>query len=238
MAFRHKLTIHDRIALPTPGGLQEFPVLGIYRDYSSEHGRILLHRSAYNRYWDDSRIRSLAVYTKTTSDINQLRTQIATLNSSEQALRIRSNREIRERSLLIFERTFTITGVLRLLAVAIAFVGVLSALMALQLGRLREYATLRALGMSSKEISRLISLQTTLLGCCAGLLAIPTGLLMAAILIHVINRRAFGWTMPVEVNLWLLLECFLLAGLAAYFAGIYPAWRVSRATPTNALRAD
>ena len=240
LAFRHNLAVDDRIALPTPEGLQEFPVVGIYRDYSSEHGRILLHRSAYNHYWHDYRVRSLAVYAHAQTNLAQLRNKIAALGHSYsgQALRIRSNREIRERSLRIFERTFTITSVLRVLAVGIAFVGVLSALMALQLDRIRDYATLRTLGMTSKEISQLISLQTTLMGCSAGLLAIPIGLLMAAILIYVINRRAFGWTMPVEVDIWLLIQCVLLAGLAAYLAGLYPAWRIGRTAPADALRAD
>ena len=238
LAFRHRLAVQDHIALPTLDGLREFPVLGIFRDYSSEHGRILLHRSAYHRYWNDSRVRSLAVYAQAHADIAQMRNQIAALNDSEKPLRIRLNREIRERSLLIFERTFTITSVLRVLAVGIAFVGVLSALMALQLDRIREYATLRTLGMTSKEISRLISLQTTLMGCSAGLLAVPTGLLMAVVLIFVINRRAFGWTLPVEIDPWLLLECVMLAGLAAFLAGLYPAWRISRAVPAHALRAE
>ena len=238
LAFRHKLAIHDYIALATLDGPRKFPIVGIIRDYSSEHGRILIHRSTYNRYWGDARIRSLAVYTQANADITQLRNQIAALNDPEHPLRIRSNRDIRERSLLIFERTFTITNVLRMLAVAIAFIGVLSALMALQLDRVRDYATLRILGMTSKEISRLISLHTTLLGCSAGLLAIPTGLLMAVILIEVINRRAFGWTLPLEVNPWLLCQCVMLAGLAAYLAGLYPAWRISRAVPAHALRTD
>jgi len=80
--------------------------------------------------------------------------------------------------------------------------------------------------------------ETGLLGAIAGVLAVPVGLGMALVLIHVINRRAFGWsidtTMPAEV----LLQAVGLAVLAALAAGVYPAWRLARTSPAAALRAE
>jgi len=155
-----------------------------------------------------------------------------------QSLLIRSNRDIQNRTLEIFDRTFTITQVLRVLAILVAVVGVLSALLALQLERAREFATLRAMGMTAGEIGKLVSLQTGFMGAAAGLLAIPTGLLLAAVLIFVINRRAFGWSLPFEINPLLLLETVALAIFAALLAGLYPIWRMARARPADALRME
>ena len=155
-----------------------------------------------------------------------------------QPLMIRPNRDIQELTLDIFDRTFTITNVLRLLAVLIALVGTLSALLALQLERAREFAVLRATGMTVREVGGLVSLQTGFMGAAAGLFALPTGLMMAFVLIFVINRRAFGWSLPFQVSSLLLLETVALAIAAALLAGLYPIWRMAGTPPADALRSE
>ena len=154
------------------------------------------------------------------------------------ALRIQSNREIREHSMAVFDRTFTITRVLRLLAIGVAFAGVLSALMALQLERSREQAVLRAIGVTPGQLSVLIGWQTGLMGLYAGLCALPLGWLMSAVLIEVINRRAFGWSIITQLPPAAMFEALLLALGAALLAGLYPAWRIGRVTPALALREE
>jgi putative ABC transport system permease protein len=138
----------------------------------------------------------------------------------------------------IFDRTFLITGVLRLLAVAVAFVGVLSALLAMLMERSREFAILRANGVTPREILYLLSLETGFLGLTAGVLAIPTGLLLAAVLVHVINQRAFGWTMSLTIEPLVLFQALGLATVAALIAGLYPAWRAARSHPAASLRIE
>src|SRR5690606_4168245 len=101
----------------------------------------------------------------------------------------------RELTLQIFDRTFAITHVLRLLAIGVAFVGVFGAMLALQLQQGRDHAVLRASGMTGAGLAGLIVLQTLILGACAGVLALPLGLMMSEVLIDVINQRSFGWSM-------------------------------------------
>src|SRR5690606_24672778 len=102
---------------------------------------------------------------------------------------------------------------------------ILGALMTLQLERLREYAILRATGMTPGDVAAMVLLQTGVLGLCAGLLALPLGLLMSELLIEVINRRSFGWTLQQTLPPGVLIEALLLAVGAALLAGLYPAWR-------------
>ena len=195
----------------------------MFLDYGSEHGRILIHRHTYNAHWNDRVVNSSAIYAESGVDPNVVRQRLEHTVGPLQALVLRSNRHIQEYTLAIFDRTFTITRVLRLLAMVVAFVGVLSALMALQLERAREFAILRAIGMTPAEIARLVSLETGFMGLAAGLLAIPVGLLLAAVLIFVINRRAFGWTLPYQVDPWILVQAVVLALVAALLAGSIPA---------------
>jgi len=115
-------------------------------------------------------------------------------------------------------------------------VGTLSALLAMQLERMREYALLRATGMTVQEVAAMIGIQTVVLGVLAGLFAMPLGLLISEVLIDVINRRSFGWSMLYSLPMSVLLEALMLATVAALLAGIYPALRVAAVSPAQALR--
>jgi putative ABC transport system permease protein len=128
--------------------------------------------------------------------------------------------------------------VLRLLAFVVAFIGVLSALMALQLERGRELGVLRANGLTPGQIWQLVTVQTGLMGLVAGLLAVPAGLLLAAVMIFVVNKRSFGWTLQMELGPEVLGQAVLLAVVGALLAGIFPSWRMSRTSPALALREE
>ncbi len=151
---------------------------------------------------------------------------------------IGSNRALREGTLAIFDRTFAITAVLQLLATIIAFIGILSALMALQLERSRELGMLRANGLTPVQLWGLVLGQTSLIGLAAGLLAAPLGLTLGLVLIYVINRRSFGWSLDLSLEPTLFLQALLVALTAALLAGIYPAWKMGRTSPAAALRDE
>ena len=138
----------------------------------------------------------------------------------------------------VFDRTFRITEVLRYLSLLVAFIGVLSALMALQLERRKEYAVLRALGMTPSQIAALITLQSLLLGLLAALLAIPTGIALAWVLTDAIQVRAFGWSMALQLPPSPVLFTLVLGCTAALLASLYPAWRSARHDPAPQLRED
>jgi putative ABC transport system permease protein len=110
--------------------------------------------------------------------------------------------------------------------------------MALQLERARELGVLRAQGLMPREVWQLVVTETGLLGGIAGALAVPVGVGLALVLIHVINRRAFGWSIATTVPPELLLQAMGLAVLAALAAGAYPAWRLARTPPASALREE
>ena len=164
--------------------------------------------------------------------------QLREATRADQGLLIRSNRDLRQASLDVFDQTFAVTTVLRLLTILVAFIGVLTALMALQMERARELAVLRANGMTPRQVRTLVTTQTGLMGLLAGLLSVPLGLLLAWLLIFVINRRSFGWTLQFEVDPVLLLQAVVLALVAALVAGWWPGRRMSRQNASEALRFE
>ncbi len=162
----------------------------------------------------------------------------ADLSRTTEGLTIVSNRALKKASLAIFDRTFLITSVLRLLAGLVAGIGVLAALLALELERGREFAVLRANGLTPGQVWKLVTAETGLLGLTAGLLSLPVGMALAAVMIFVVNRRSFGWTIRMETAPGVLVEAVLLALGAALLAGIYPAYRTARTSPARALREE
>jgi putative ABC transport system permease protein len=226
------------IDLGTDRGRKPFRVAGIYADYASDEGGILMLRPTYEAYFDDRGVSALGLVAKPGVDLAALRDRVRERAGGEQALVVRANRELLDASLAIFDRTFAVTDVLRLLSVGVAFIGILSALSALALERSRELAVLRAIGLSPRKLFRLVTLQTSLMGLFAGIFSLPLGLVLAYILVFVINRRSFGWTLELALSPDVALKAMVLSLLAAVLAGIYPAIKMSRANPATALREE
>jgi putative ABC transport system permease protein len=226
------------LRLQTDGGDRAFPVAAVFRDYGSEHGAVVMARATYDRYWDDPAVSTVGIYAGEGVDREALMESVREAIAGGQHLVVRATGAIKSASMEVFDRTFTITSVLRGLATIIAFVGILSALMALELERAREIAVLRAQGLTPGQVWQLVQTQTGVMGLIAGLISIPVGLAMALVLITVINLRAFGWSMEVHVDPLILVQSVLLAVAAASIAGVYPAYRMARISPAGALRED
>jgi putative ABC transport system permease protein len=226
------------ITLLTPAGNQTFPVLAVFYDYSSDRGTIILDNDLYERYWHDAEVASLGLFVQPGMDVDAIVDAIRDRFADQQTLSVQSNVSLRQGSLEIFDRTFAITDALRLLAVVVAFIGVLSTLMSLQLERTREIGILRATGMTPHQLGTLTLLETGLMGLMAGLFAMPLGYVLAWILIYVINVRSFGWTLQMVLEGKYFWQALMVAILAALLAGLYPAIRLGRMNIAAAVRQE
>ncbi|SMO45865.1 FtsX-like permease family protein [Gracilimonas mengyeensis] len=236
--YRNNMGLGDTLRIETDAGTQPFVIQAINFDYASDIGTITISREIYNKYFDDNAISGLALYAEEGQSVETLVDRLRERSAGMQEVFIRSNRGLREASIEIFDRTFTVTIVLRMLAILVAFMGVLSALMALQLERARELAVLRANGMTPGQLWNYVISQTGVMGIMAGLLSVPLGILMAYVLVYVINLRSFGWTLQFMITPEVLLQAVGLAVVAALLAGIYPSRKMSEANPADALRNE
>jgi putative ABC transport system permease protein len=236
-SYRHRLHLGDRLHLPTLGGTRSFPVAGVFYDYGSDAGIVMLSRAGYLRHWGDAGVDGMGFYAVSGTTAAQLSARIRAL-VGESRVRLVSNAELRSATVAVFDRTFAITGVLRLLTLVVAFVGILSALMAMQVERARELAVLRALGLTPAQVWGIISGETFIIGLAAGILSLPLGVLQALVLIYVVNRRSFGWTMEPYLSPELLIQAVLLSLTAALLGGIYPSYRIARQQPALALKEE
>ena len=229
--------IQDALVLETDAGPMTFEVVGIFYDYSSDRGTVLMSREIYLEHWNDPALSSFGVEGLPETDIDDLKESIRA-ELAGTGLEVQDNQQIRDEALRIFDRTFAITESLRVLAVVVAFIGVLSALLALQLERKREYATLEAIGLAPEGLEKLTYLETALIGLSASLLALPTGLLLALILIHVINVRSFGWTIQLAPTVGPFIQAIVVGIVASLAAAVYPVSRLRRMPVAEAIRGE
>ena len=237
-AFKNNLVVNDRIELPTKDGIKKFKVLGIYYDYGTDVGLVTMAHSIFLKYLGDPRLSGISVFVNEETNLDVFTEKIRTLLPAEEELIIRTNRYLRQMSIEIFDRTFIIANVLQILAIIVAFIGIFSALMALQMERSRELGVLRANGLTPRQLWGLTNMQTGLMGLVAGFLSIPLGFVLAWVLIYIINQRSFGWTLQMEINPVTFIQAVLLAVIAALLAGIYPAFKMSKTSPALALREE
>jgi putative ABC transport system permease protein len=241
LVLKENLTIPpEPLTLPTAAGPRTFPVLAVFYDYSTDQGSIMLDNDLYQALWGDLTVSAVGLFLVPGQDAGQIVTALQThfRDRYGQDVLVRSNEALRRSSLEIFDRTFAITSALRLLAVIVAFIGVLSALMSLQLERARELGTLRATGMTREQMWLLTLVETGLMGATAGLLAMPVGYVLAWILVYVINVRSFGWTLRMQLEPAYFLQALAVAIIAALLAGIYPALRLSQMEIVAAVREE
>ncbi len=240
LANKYNLSGDSSITLFTEkSGDIPFKVAGVYRDYGSSHGRIVIHRTHYDTFWNNPQIGSVGVSIESgvalTDVLERVRshTQLLTMPT-----RVRDNVSIHEESLAIFDRTFAVTRVLRWLTMGVAFIGIFSALLAMHLERARDFAVVKASGASGTQLRVIIGLQSIGMGLTAGLLAIPLGWMMSEILIHIINVRSFGWSMSSMIPSGSIMQTLALAAGSASLAGLYPAWRLGRQSLVQELRTE
>jgi len=226
------------VTLYTARGPQEFRVVGIYYDYVTSGGIVTMSVDTYRRLWDDEALTAVGLQLAPGADADAVARELGEALAPVQRLFVRPNQALRDEALAIFDRTFAITGALQLLATGVAFIGVLSALLSLLLEKQREVGILRAVGLTVRQLWSLVLLETGLMGAVAGLLAMPTGFALSLILIYIINRRSFGWTLQMQVDPAPFLTALAVAVVAALLAGIYPARKMGKMIAAEGLRYE
>ncbi|MEJ2150819.1 MAG: ABC transporter permease, partial [Chloroflexota bacterium] len=201
-------------------------------------GTVMMSSATYRDLWHDNSITGVALRLAPGVDVDATTRALREAIAPLQHLSVQPNRAFRDEVLVIFDRTFAITGALNLLATLVAFVGVLSALLSLQLEKQRELGIMRAVGLTVRQLWGLVMLECGLMGAVAGLLALPTGFVLSLILVYIINRRSFGWTLQMQVTPGPFLAALAVAVVAALLAGVYPARRMSRIVTSEAIRFE
>jgi putative ABC transport system permease protein len=242
LANRLRLREGDKVSITTPTGPAALSVEGIFYDYATDGGKMVMDRTWYQREWHDDRVTVFSIYLAAGADAEHVRqsivTHIAGLDGVTVTPLVIRNHELRQEILEIFDRSFVLTYVLEAIAVLVAMLGIVNTLVTAVLERRREFATLRAIGASTRQVERLVLWEAAYLGLIGAVLGIVGGLLLALVLIHVINKQSFGWTIQMTVPGGVILQAVGLALTAALVAGYWPARWAARQPVVEGLREE
>ncbi len=235
--YKHHVKAGDSITLSLGETQASFRIADVYYDYSSERGSILMDRKTMLRYLPDPAPSNLAIYISPNAQPDAVRAEIEKATAGHRVLMF-SNRDLRAEAIRIFDRTFAITYALEAVAVIIAVMGVAGALLALVIDRRRELGLLRFLGAASGQVRKLILVEAGLLGLLANLAGIALGFALSLILIYVINKQSFGWTIRFHWPVGILLGALTVVYLATVLAGLYPAQIAVRLNPVEVVHEE
>jgi len=236
-ARKHEIWTGDSLTLPLQGKQATFDVLGVFYDYTSERGLVVIDRSTLLRYLPDPALSSVAVHVNPGEDPNVVRDRIVEATAGRE-LYIATNSSLRTEAIAIFDRTFAVTWALEAIAITVAILGMAGALVALVLDRKREIAVLRFLGASAPQIRRLVLTESGLLGLLSIVIGVIEGAALSLVLVYVINKQSFGWTIQFHWPIALLLSAVTLIFAASVVAGIYPSGVATRLNPIEVVHEE
>ncbi len=238
LARRFGIQAGQRIEVHAAGKSVEFRVAGIYRDYTSDRGILMLDRRSFEVHFGRWEAQGAALYAEPGQEVASLVEELKRQVGPEYAVMIRSNRDLRQRAYAIFERTFRVARGMEFVGIAVAAIGILAALLALLLERGRELAVMRSLGLEPNGLRTLLVTESILIAVLAWIFALFAGAALSWILLHVINLRSFGWLLPFRIPWgdWLLTLGWSLA--AALLASWVPLRQLQTLSVSRALREE
>jgi len=239
-SFAHhwRVKAGDSITVPAPAGRTRLVVEGVFYDYSTDAGAIFLDRAVFARLWKTDRTESLALYCAPGTNLDAVRRAYLALAGPGRVDHVTPNQELRRRVLAVFDQTFRITFALQFIAIAVAVLGVVTTLTALVLQRGREIGVLRATGALKSQVRRMVLVESGILGLLGALLGCLAGWVLALLLVHVINRQFFGWSIRMDVEPGVFVQAVVLMVGTALVAALGPARHASDRVAAESMRVE
>jgi putative ABC transport system permease protein len=233
-SIRFNTRVGDTIELASA----RFPVTGIYRDYSNDRGVVVMDRPLYVRTFRDEAINTIVVYLKPGVTMQNARRELERSFAPKHNAFVVTNGEIKSEVMRIFDQTFMITYALLGVAIVVAVLGIVNTLSALILERTRELALLRVGGLSMRELTTMIVLESSLLGAASTVAGLVMGYALSWILIYVINKQSFGWTIDFHTPVALIAASLAVTLLSSSLAGLAPARLARRIDIPSAIKGE
>jgi putative ABC transport system permease protein len=229
LSRRAALNVGDRLAL---GPDLSLPVAGVVGDYGNPIGQAIIGEALFRQSFPGILPSRYGLRTDDPQGLRQALTDTFDIAPA----RIIDQASLKAFSLSVFERTFSVTGALNVLTLAVAAFAILMSLLTLAAMRLPQMAPVWAMGTTQRRLAMQEILRTLLLAAVTALLALPLGLALAWVLLAVVNVEAFGWRLPMFLFPAEYARLMLFALVAALAAALWPAWRLARMEPAALLR--
>jgi putative ABC transport system permease protein len=226
------------MTLPSPRGPLEVRIAGVFYDYATDGGKVVMDRTLFERFWQDRHVTVVPLYVAPGADLGSIRAEILSRLAGDPAVILITNAELKREVLRIFDRTFAVTYALELIALLVALLAIVNALLSGILERQGELAVIRAIGGTPRQVGRIVLWESGLLGIAGIIMGVVAGILLSLLLIHVINKQSFGWSIVFHPSPVALLKAIGLVLITTVLAGYGPAHRAARLPMADSLRYE
>jgi putative ABC transport system permease protein len=238
LARRFGLHAGGTIVLPTRDGEARLPIAGVMIDYTSDQGTVSFDRSVFVRLYGDTRVDAYKLYLEPGADLETVRRLVNERYAEKYDLFVMTYKDFKHSIVALLDQVFSIMSALEVVAIVIAVLGVINALLASVIDRVREIGVLRAVGMRRRQVRVMVMAEGGLVGVCAVLVGFFAGLALGQLLIAVINLTQSGWYFPFRPP-WLdILQACLVVVVVSTLAGWYPARAAAKLVVTEALEYE
>ena len=213
------------ITLPTPSGPQPLTIAGVFYDYRTDGPSVWMDISQFRRFWHDTHLNAVRLYLKDPARVPQVQARLQARYGGRYRLMSLSHRDLRNGILKIFDETFALTYALEGVAVVVAIFGIITTFLVLIMERERELALLQAIGASRRQILGTVLVESGLAGFLSFCLGAACGSVLSLLLIFVINKQAFGWTIQLYFTPAIYWQTLVLVMSLSLAAAVFPAWR-------------
>jgi putative ABC transport system permease protein len=226
------------LELPLNRGPRRFVVAGIWRDYARSTGSIVISRAAYIAATGDAGANEGSLWLDAGADPARVTAAVRALFPRGDSFETLTGTELRERSLRIFDHAFAVTYALEAIAVAIGLAGIGFAAGSTALARRAEFGMLRHLGVLKRQILALLAIEGLLTSAFGVLYGLILGAALSLVLVFVINRQSFNWSIDFAVPAWQLGLLSLGLVAAAAVTAVIGGSAAAGADAVQAVRED
>ncbi len=234
MAIKLGIRPGDHLSFAPPLGT-DWLVVGIYYDYGNPYNQVLISQNNWNKYFAGSGDVSLGVVLKNGKNNDKMKSRI-TRQFNIGGDRIFDSYAIHNQAMRVFDHTFAVAATLGNITLVIAVFGLFFATLSGEYSRQRHIALMRCLGVSGKELVFVGGMQLFVFGIIASLVAIPLGLTLANLIVDIVLKQSFGWSLELQILPWKYAQTIFWAMLAIMLAGALPVLRLINRTPMKSLR--
>jgi putative ABC transport system permease protein len=230
------------IELPLNGRVRHFAIAGVWRDYARASGAVVISRGDYIAATGDRDANEASVWLDPGADPARvaaaLRGALANRGDGDTSPEILATPVLRERSMQIFDRAFAITYALEAMAVVIGLIGVSFAASSTVLARRAEFGMLRHIGMRRRQVLGMLASEGILMSGCAVVYGLVLGALLSLVLVFVVNRQSFNWSIELALPLRQLTLLSLTLVAAAAFTAVWSGRAATHRESVGAVRED
>ena len=234
----HDVGVDGTVTLATPSGVVVFPIAAVFRDYTSDKGTIFMDRDVFLRYWKDDRVDTYDVNLKPGTDPGKAREAIRGLLGGRMPALISTRREFIAEIGKAIDAFHALVRITVLLALGVAFLGIVTSLLISVAERTREIGILKALGAVGGQIARSVALEGVTLAMVGFVLAIPLGVLISLFMETTIAAVFTGWRMPHATPWAILAELAVALPVVSALAAFVPARQAAGVKVTEAIEYE